>query len=306
MFDVILHSKWFTLFLVGAAVMTLIGTISVLYIVAPRPDNTWKDRPPAGFRWALAILQPFVPYISLTIGESQRIVIRDRLNMAGMGYALRPEEFIASRWLGLIVGIVLFVVFYIKADIESGIGFLALFLVIPISFFYPDIALRDAIKKRHHKIARVFPFFLDLLVLSLRAGLTFTTAAQYAVAEVQEGPLKSEMERFMRDLKTGVSRGEALSRVADRMNLGAFSNFVAAVNQAEESGSPLADVLEGQAEQRRAERFLRAEKLANQAPVKMMFPLIAFLFPLTFIIIFFPIVVSFMKSGALSIFGLTQ
>lgn len=302
MFEAILHSKSFTLLLVGAAVVTLVGTISVLYIAAPRPDDSWKDRPPFGFRWALSILQPFVPYISLTVNESQRMLIRDRLNMAGLGYALRPEEFIASRWLGLIVGVVLFIVLYFQIGIESGIGLLVLFMVIPIGFFYPDIALRDAIKKRHHKIARVFPFFLDLLVLSLRAGLTFTTAAQYAVAEVPEGPLQSEMERFLRDIKTGVSRADALSRVADRIRLGAFSNFVAAVNQAEESGAPLADVLEGQAEQRRAERFLRAEKLANQAPVKMMFPLIAFLFPLTFIIIFFPIVIGFMQSGAMSIF----
>lgn len=302
MFDFLFASKWLSLFLIGTAVAALIATISIVYMLAPEPDDSWKDRPPTGFRIALLVLQPLLPYVAVTVRENQRMVIRDRLNMAGLGYSLRPDEFIATRWLGLIVGALVFTIFYVSLSITGGAAILLLIIIVPIGFFYPDIALRDAIKKRHHKIARLFPFFLDLLVLSIRAGLTFTTAAQYAVRELPQGPLRSELERFLRDLRTGVSRSEALDSISNRMRLPAFSNFVAAVNQAEESGAPLAEVLASQAEQRRSERFLKAEKLANQAPVKMMFPLVAFLFPLTFIIIFFPIAIDFLRSGLYSLF----
>jgi len=82
----------------------------------------------------------------------------------------------------------------------------------------------------------------------------------------------------------------------------AVTNFVASVTQAEETGGSLGDVLADQARQRRQERFVRAEKLANQAPVKMLFPLIALLFPITFIIIGFPIVIQLVESGAFEIF----
>lgn len=302
MFELLLTSKWVTLLLIGAAVPTLFGVVAYLYMIAPRPDDSWKDRPPWGFVVALSVIRPLMPYVRVLTSENQRMVIRDRLSMAGLGYALRPDEFIATRWFGLLAGVVIVTFVYIQTGVGGGLSLLILLMVIPLAFFYPDIALRDAIKKRHNRIAKLFPFFLDILVLSIRAGLTFTTACQYAVAELADGPLKSEMERFLRDMRTGVSRAVALDTASDRVGLPAFSNFVAAVNQADESGAPLAEVLEGQAAQRRAERFLRAEKLANQAPVKMMFPLIAFLFPLTFIIIFFPIVIGFMRSGALSAF----
>lgn len=84
--------------------------------------------------------------------------------------------------------------------------------------------------------------------------------------------------------------------------LPAVTNFVASVVQAEQTGGSLGDVLADQARQRRQERFLRAEKLANQAPVKMLFPLIALLFPVTFIIIGFPIAIQLLEAGALSLF----
>lgn len=82
-----------------------------------------------------------------------------------------------------------------------------------------------------------------------------------------------------------------------------MTNFVSVVNQAEEVGGEIGEILVTQAAQRRAERFLKAEKLANQAPVKMLLPLIAFMFPITFIIVMFPIFIKARDSGTLSFFG---
>jgi tight adherence protein C len=93
-----------------------------------------------------------------------------------------------------------------------------------------------------------------------------------------------------------------MDRLAARIMLPAVTSFVAAVAQAEQTGGSLGEVLADQARRRRQERFLRAEKLANQAPVKMLFPLIALLFPTTFIIIGFPIVIQLLQAGVFTLF----
>jgi tight adherence protein C len=136
----------------------------------------------------------------------------------------------------------------------------------------------------------------------MKAGLNFIAALEQAVGSLREGPVKQEFSRYLRESRAGLSRRAALDRLATRVMLPAVTNFVAAVSQAEQTGGSLGDVLADQTRQRRQERFLRAEKLANQAPVKMLFPLIALLFPTTFIIIGFPIVIQLLEAGALSLF----
>ncbi len=100
-----------------------------------------------------------------------------------------------------------------------------------------------------------------------------------------------------------MSRRLALNHLARRIDLPAVTNFVASINQAEETGGEIGNVLMQQARQRRTERFLKAEKLANQAPVKMLGPLVGLLFPITFIIIVFPIFIKARDSGTLGFFN---
>jgi len=176
-------------------------------------------------------------------------------------------------------------------------------LIIPLGYYYPDIWLRDATKRRHALIEKQFPFFLDLLVLSMRAGLNFSSAMAHSVEKMAPGPVREEFGRMIRETRTGVPRHQSLTDIAGRVNMPAVTNFVSVVNQAEEVGGELGEVLAAQAEQRRKERFLKAEKLANQAPMKMLFPLIGFLFPITFIIVMFPIVIKGRDMGLYSLFG---
>jgi len=134
-------------------------------------------------------------------------------------------------------------------------------------------------------------------VLSMKAGLAFPGAMEQATSQLPDGPMRQEMQRLLRDVRTGTGRGEALQQLAQRVRMASISNFVAVVAQADESGGSLTRVLYEQARQRRRERFQRAEKLANQAPVKLLFPLVAFLFPVTFIIIGFPLYEQLAGSG---------
>ena len=109
--------------------------------------------------------------------------------------------------------------------------------------------------------------------------------------------MRAELARLDREVRTGTSRADALGLLAARVRLASISNFVAVVAQSEEAGGSLTRALTEQAKQRRRERFQRAEKLANQAPVKLLFPLVAFLFPVTFIVLGFPIVRDVSGSG---------
>ena len=263
----------------------------------------WRDRPPLFFR----LLSPFVGMIIKKVERAQSPfqleVVQDKLDAAGMGYALRPAEVIATRRVGLGLGIVVFAYCYFVIRPETMRSILLVAMFIPFGYFYPDMWLRDSIKRHHARIEKQFPFFLDLLVLTMRAGLNFSSAMAHSVEKMTDGPVKQEFAQFLREVRTGARRRDALNALGRRIGLSSVTNFVSAVNQAEEIGGELGPILTSQARQRRAERFLRAEKLANQAPVKMMLPLIGVLFPMLFIIIGFPIFIKGRESGALSIFG---
>ena len=104
---------------------------------------------------------------------------------------------------------------------------------------------------------------------------------------------------MLEEVKTGRSRSEAMRAMAERIDLPAVTHWVAAMISAQQQGSSLGPLMRAQAEQRRQERFLHAEKLAMKAPVKMLFPLLVFIFPCTFLLLFFPVVVRLLQEGVL-------
>ena len=140
---------------------------------------------------------------------------------------------------------------------------------------------------------------LDLVTLCVEAGLNLTGALQQAAAKGPAGPLREELHRVLRDVRAGKSRADALRGLAERVGEPAIANLVSTVIQAENMGMSLGPMLRAQGEQRRAERFARAEKAAMEAPVKMLLPLIACIFPCTFVIVFFPIAVRLVFEGLL-------
>lgn len=154
--------------------------------------------------------------------------------------------------------------------------------------------LRERVQHRRLAMSREFPFLLDMVTLCVEAGLNLHGALQQAARYGPSGPLRQELHHMLSDIRAGMSRTEAFDRWSQRCDLPALQHFVAAIAQAEQSGMSLGPVLRAQSEQRRNERFLRAEKLALEAPVKMMFPLIFCIFPCTFLIIGFPIATKFL------------
>ncbi len=143
-------------------------------------------------------------------------------------------------------------------------------------------------------IVKALPTFLDFLTMGVQAGMNVSGAIGQAVEKGPEGPLRQEFEKVIRDVRAGMSRVDALKAMAERLEIREITTFVTAIAQAEKTGASLTEALRIQADQRRVERFQRAEKLAMEAPVKLIFPLVVFIFPMTFIILGFPIAMKFM------------
>jgi len=264
-------------------------------------DNAWRDRLPPLLRLLRPLVRWYASSVDAGLQANRRELLQGRLNAAGAGYMLTPAEFLVVRRLALIGGVALAAYVIFVLDVRQPTYVAAIGSLGPFAYLYPDLWLRDATRKRQARFEKEFPFFLDVLVLGMKAGLTFTAAVEQAIEQLRDGPVRQEFERYLRETRTGVARRIALDRLAQRVVIPAVTNFTAAVIQAEETGGSLGEVLADQARMRRQERFLRAEKLANQAPVKMLFPLIALLFPITFIIIGFPIVIQLIDSGAFDI-----
>ena len=163
----------------------------------------------------------------------------------------------------------------------------------------PRIALRDRAARRRDAVLRRLPHDLDLITLSIEEGLNLGAALGQAARHGPPGPLRDEWQRALRDVHAGQPRHEALHALAARLALPAVSTLVAALIAAERQGASLAPILRAQAEQRRNERFLRAERLAMEAPVKMLFPLVLCIFPGTFAILLFPVVHQLLSEGVL-------
>lgn len=259
----------------------------------------WRDPPPLIYRVFQPFLRIFAPDLKGFLTEKTLQSAQTKLNSAGLSYAILPEELILLPYACMALGCI------ISATLFSVNGAMSLSVkafvigIIPISFVYPGIWIKDKIAARKSRVEKDFPFLLDFLVLSMRAGLTYSMALAQSVQNMPEGPIKEEFSKVLREIRAGKIRRAALLDLATRMNIPSVSNFVGAINQVEETGGELVDVLNIQAEQRRMERFSRAEVLANQAPVKMLIPMVLLLFPIIFMMIAFILIVHLNDSGIL-------
>ena len=265
-------------------------------------DEGWRDEAPRFVRFIRKIFDFLTHGSAVTlcerlVSEKEKLRLKTALGKAGYGYSILPAEFVLIKLYGLVVGFALVVAlafiygFSLRSGLIYGLAF-GLF-----GYIYPDFWLNGKIRERAKRLELQFPFFLDVLILTMRAGLAFSTALEQAINIVPAGPVKQEFGRAVSEIRCGVSRSDALHRLAQRVQLASVSNFVAVVSQAEESGGSLTQSLNEQAKQRRRERFHKAEKLAGQAPVKLLVPLFTLIFPILFIIIGVPLYLDLKATG---------
>lgn len=227
------------------------------------------------------------------VPEARLLRIDAALRRAGKPYELKAAEIVAFIELAAALMLLLGVLFCFWLDLNALFA-----LVFAVSgAAYPLIWLRDKVKARHHAITRALPYNLDLLTLSVEAGLDFAAALGKVVEKGRKGPLSDELSVTLKELKLGKTREEALRNLSQRVELKTLTTFVQALIQADRMGTPLGKILRILSTQMRIERTQRAEKLANEAPVKLLFPLICFIFPTVFIMIFAPIVYQVFFAG---------
>ncbi|QSQ25052.1 type II secretion system F family protein [Pyxidicoccus parkwayensis] len=214
---------------------------------------------------------------------------RRNLIKAGEPQGYKPEDIMALQEVSAVGGLVLGLLLMNSIGFNLGWGL----VVMLIGMYYPLIWLNDQVKKRHLQISRALPYSLDLLTLSVEAGLDFTAALAKVVEKGKQGPLREELQLVLKQLKMGKTREEAMKSMIVRVDLPPLTTFVTALIQADKMGTSLGKVLRIQSTQMRIDRTQRAEKLAGEAPVKMLFPLIACIFPTVFMVLFGPIVFQF-------------
>lgn len=177
-----------------------------------------------------------------------------------------------------------------------SIAWMSIFIVAGSSgYFLPTYWLKRITRTRNQHILKALPFFLDMLSLGLNAGMSLQSALQLTLKHLDDGPLKSEWGRFLFDVRSGFTRSHALKELSGRVDVSALRQFVAALIQGESMGLSLTKTVREYAKQLCTARLLHAEKLAFQAPVKMLFPLAICIFPCTFLVLGFPVLAKILE-----------
>ena len=170
------------------------------------------------------------------------------------------------------------------------VGIAMIFAGVLAGYTVPEFWLGGRVKKRQKDILLQIPDALDLLTISVRAGLGFDGALG-KVVEKLKGPLTEEFRRALAEIRVGKPRRDALRDIVPRTEVPALTNFIGAIIQAEQLGVSISKVLQVQSEQLRIERRQRAEEMAAKAPIKMLFPLVGCIFPSLFIVILGPAII---------------
>ena len=282
---------------IGGFIALVVWQVWNLFISVPSEDRQFMDRPPTGYRVAWPFIELWVHHFGRYVSEETIKLTTLKLKRGGVEYTVSAVQFIASQFVAAIVVFLVIMLVGLSRDLN----------ILPFAlagalggYFYPELWLKESAQKRGTQILRALPFYLDIITLSVESGSNLTGGITQAVQKSADTPLRREFSRVLRDIRAGRSRAEALRDLAERTGSLAIQNVVSSLIQAERTGSSLGPLLRAQSDQLRTERFQRAEKLAMEAPVKLLGPLVMFIFPCTFLVLIFLVMSKAIQSGVLS------
>jgi len=217
-----------------------------------------------------------------------------QLQLAGKPYNWGPTEFFGLR---VVMAGVLGLLLFLATSISQGfvIALAVALIGALVGFVIPIFWLRSKIRRRQDEIVKGLPDALDLLTITVEAGMGFDGALQ-KVAEKWDNEISKGFGKVTQEMRLGVTRREALKNMDATMGVPDVTTFVAAIIQAEQLGVSIAKILRVQSEQMRNKRRQRAEEMANKAPIKMLFPMVFLIFPALFIILLGPAVLVIMET----------
>jgi len=209
-----------------------------------------------------------------------------------------PEEFLFIKEI-LIVG--LLILFY--PNVKPDLVFFYFASCIVAGYMLPEFWLKSKIKKIKNSIIRELPDTVDLLGLCVNAGLDFMLAMKWVVEKSKQTVLINELKLVMQEINVGKPRREALSDMSKKYEIPDLSTFTRTLIQADRMGTSVAEALNILSEDMRATRYRRGEQVALKAPLKMLVPLLVFIFPVVAVLVVAPILLDFMKSGTVGAIG---
>ncbi len=250
----------------------------------------------------LVLLWPWIHVLGRTIIRFMSWRYRARLvsllRSAGLEQVVQIDHIAGIQCLFACCAFVSSVLIQVSQLNERLISVLLIALVMGLAgLLLPLLWLRERGTRRRQRILRELPFLLDMTTLCVEAGQNLQGALYHTTNLCSPGVLRDELSYCLSEIRTGKPRIDALKAMAARTGTAEVSLWVASIAQAESMGMSLGPLLRSQSDQRRQERFNRAEKLALEAPVKMLLPLIFCIFPCTFIVLAFPIAVKILQSG---------
>jgi len=269
---------------IGVSIILLFWQVVFVVERVPKENRAWRDRPATGFRFVWLLIKLLEYYLSPFISEKRQKLAHARLLQSGLEFSLSPSQFIVSKWIACGVSM-LFVAFGLLA-FDSRL-YAIVIVVAPWGYLYPDLWVSRVIRKRGRRINKELPFYLDVITLAVESGSNLNGALTQAVQKAPDSPLRQELNRVLRDIRAGKARADALRELSDRAGNKALSSVISGMIQAERSGASLGPVLRAQATQLRKARFAAAEKQAMEAPVRLLAPLVMFIFPTTFLVLGF-------------------
>jgi tight adherence protein C len=221
-------------------------------------------------------------------------LIRRRLIAAGLGHRLTPTHFLAIKGGGIVASI-FFGIFLASAGLlPVGNGLIFGIVGGALAFLLPDFVVGRMVRTRRANMLIQLPEVLDLLTVSVEAGLGFDGALA-RITERSKGPLLEELSIVLHEMRIGESRIQALKNFAERLDMPETTSFARSIIQAEQLGMALGRILRVQASDSRQKRQMWAEEKAMKAPIKMLFPTVIFIFPAMFIVILGPAMLQLLK-----------
>ena len=228
--------------------------------------------------------------------EDYRKKVERKILSAGLAQEINTDEYIGLQILWGILFPIMMVV--LNFALQLGYPYWMALGCSAFGILFPSMHCNSQKQSRYTSIVSELPFYIDLLALSTEAGLDFINAIQRVIDKAEDSVLADEFRGVLKDIKLGSSRSDALRKMADSLDIPEVTSFCSVIIDADYTGASISVVLKEQSQQMRLERFVRAEKAGARASQTILIPMVVFILPAVFIVVFAPVALQFFYGGS--------